>query len=100
MGRFTLTNKAKADLKSVATYTQRKWGKSQRGIYLKQFDDAFHLLADSPDVGTKCDFIKSGYRKFPNISHVIFYRTVNDSQIEIIRILHKRMDVDINLKNP
>lgn len=100
MGRFTLTNKAKADLKSVATYTQRKWGKSQRGVYLKQFDDAFHLLADSPDEGTKCDFIKSGYRKFPNSSHVIFYRTVNDSQIEIIRILHKRMDVDINLKNP
>lgn len=100
MGSFTLTNKAKADLRSVATYTQRKWGKKQRGIYLKQFDDAFHLLADAPDVGTKCDFIKLGYRKFSNISHVIFYRTVNDTQIEIIRILHKRMDVEINLKNP
>ena len=100
MGTFTLTNEAKADLKSVATYTQRKWGKNQRGIYLKQFDDAFHLLADTPDVGTKCDFIKLGYRKFPNIGHVIFYRTKNDTQIEIIRILHKRMDVEKNLKNP
>ena len=100
MGSFTLTNKAKADLKSLAVYTQRKWGKSQRGIYLKKFDDAFHLLADSPEMGTKCDFIKSGYRKFPNISHVIFYRAVSDTQIEIIRILHKRMDVEINLKNP
>lgn len=89
MGTFTLTNKAKAHLKSVATYTQRKWGKTQRGIDLKQVDDAFHLLADTPDVGTKCEFIKRGYRKFPNISHVIFYRTINETQIEIIRILHK-----------
>ncbi|WP_283788817.1 type II toxin-antitoxin system RelE/ParE family toxin [Bermanella sp. WJH001] len=100
MGQFTLTNKAKADLKSIAIYTQRKWGKSQRALYLKQFDDAFHLLADSPDAGVNCDFIKQGYRKFPNTSHVIFYRIVNDSQIEIVRILHKRMDVEINFKKP
>jgi toxin ParE1/3/4 len=100
MGTFTLTNKAKADLKSLATYTQRKWAKNQRGIYLKQFDDTFHLLADTPDVETKSDFIKLGYRKFPNISHVIFYRTINDTQIEIIRILHKRMDIEKNLKKP
>ena len=97
MGQFTLTNKAKADLKSIAIYTQRKWGKNQRALYLKQFDDAFHLLADSPDAGVNCDFIKQGYRKFPNTSHVIFYRVVEGSQIEIVRILHKRMDVQMNL---
>ncbi|SFG92632.1 type II toxin-antitoxin system RelE/ParE family toxin [Neptunomonas qingdaonensis] len=100
MGTFTLTNKAKADLKSIATCTQRKWGKSQRGIYLKQFDEAFHLISDTPEVGIKCDFIKLGYRKFPNISHLIFYRILDNSKIEVIRILHKRMDVEINFRNP
>lgn len=100
MGTFTLTNKAKSDLKSIAAYTQRKWGREQRGIYLKQFDDAFHLLANSPEVGAKCDFIKLGYRKFPNVSHVVFYRSLSDSKIEIVRILHKRMDVETNLRNP
>lgn len=100
MGKFTLTSKARADLKSIAAYTQRKWGKEQRRIYLKQFDDAFHLLASTPEVGTACDFIKLGYRKFPNISHVIFYRSISDSQIEIVRILHKRMDVELHMRNP
>jgi toxin ParE1/3/4 len=47
MAIFTLTNKAKADLKSIAIYTQKKWGRQQRAIYLKQFDDSFHLLADT-----------------------------------------------------
>jgi toxin ParE1/3/4 len=99
MGTFTLTHKAKSDLKSIAAYTQRKWGKEQRRIYLKQFDDAFHLLAETPNAGTKCDFIKKGYQKFTNISHVIFYRKINNFHIEIVRILHKRMDVEMNLKH-
>jgi len=100
MGAFTLTNKAKADLKSIAAYTQRKWGKEQRRIYLKQFDDAFHLLANTPEAGTKCDFIKLGYRKFPNASHIIFYRSLSNAKIEVVRVLHKRMDVETNLRNP
>ena len=81
MGTFTLTTKAKADLKSIAKYTQRKWGKQQRKIYLRQFDDTFHLLADNPDAGNKCDFIKSGYSKFPVVSHIVFYRSISQSQI-------------------
>ena len=97
MGIFTLTQKAKADLISNAAYTQRKWGRQQRGLYLKQFDEAFHMLADSPAAGTKCDFIKPGYRRFPNGSHIVFYREISDSAIEIVRVLHKRMDVKVQL---
>lgn len=99
MGIFTLTNKAKADLKSIGAYTQRKWGREQRRIYLKQFDEAFHLLADTPNAGTRCDFVTPGYRKFPNTSHIIFYRDITDSEIEIVRILHRRMDAESILKN-
>ena len=93
MGTFTLTQKAKTDLKIVAAHTQRRWGKPQRILYAKQFDDAFHMLADTPKVGNSCDFLKQGYRKFPNGSHVIFYRELGKSEIEIVRILHKRIDV-------
>lgn len=98
METFTLTNKAKADLKSIATYPQRKWGKEQRKLYLRQFDDAFHMLSTTPVVESNCDFIKQGYRKFPSASHIIFYRSVNQSHIEIVRILHKRMDVEGQLE--
>jgi toxin ParE1/3/4 len=89
---FRLTNRAKADLKSIATFTQKKWGQPQRRMYLQQFDNAFYLLAESPDIGADCSYIKSGYRKFPVASHMIFYRMVSDELIEIVRVLHKRMD--------
>ncbi len=98
MKSFTLTNKAKADLKSIAVYTQRKWGKNQRKIYLRQIDDAFHMLSEAPELGNKCDFIKQGYRKFPISSHILFYRSISPLQIEFVRILHKRMDAKTQIK--
>lgn len=100
MGTFTLTTKAKADLKAIAVYTQRKWGKEQRRIYIRQFDETFHLLSDNPETGSKCDFIKSGYSKFPVASHIIFYRNVSPSTIEIVRILHKHMSAKERLDSP
>ena len=98
MGTFTLTKKAKADLKSIATYSQKKWGKEQRRIYIRQFDDVFHMLSKTPSIGNNCDFIKPGYLKFPVSSHIVFYHSNSQSNIEIVRILHKRMDAKPQLK--
>ncbi len=100
MGTFQLTNLARYDLKAIAAYTQRKWGEAQRRIYLRQFDDAFHLLAETPDIGTTCDYIKLGYRKFPVTSHIVFYRQLSNIQIEIVRVLHKRADAKPSLAKP
>ncbi len=98
MGSYSLTEAARADLKSVAIYTQRRWGKEQRRIYSKQFDGAFLLLAKNPDAGLSCDHIKEGYKKFPTGSHTIFFRVISESEIQVVRILHKRMDVARQLR--
>jgi toxin ParE1/3/4 len=100
MGTFTLTTKAKADLKSIAIYTQRKWGKEQRKIYVRQFDDTFHMLSENPKAGTECDYIKTDYRKFPVTSHIVFYRNTSETNIEIVRILHKSIDARERLSPP
>lgn len=100
MKSFVLTNAAKADLRSIALYTQREWGREQRNVYIKQFDDAFHMLADTPLVGKACEEIRADYKKFPIGSHMIFYREKTNSSIEVVRILHKRMDAELNLQEP
>lgn len=100
MTPFKISAKARGDLKSIATYTQKRWGRAQRNIYLKQFDDIFHTLAGSPELGTHCDLIKPGYLKLPQGSHVIFYKHGSNCKIEIIRILHEKMDVDLNFVAP
>ena len=94
MKPFKLTVLAKSDLKDIALFTQRKWGREQRNVYLKQFDDSFWMLSENPDIGKSCDEIRAGYRKFPQGSHVIFYKQTDSQEVLIIRILHKSMDVN------
>ena len=94
MNAFELTREAKEDLRKIARFTEKRWGRDQRFLYIKQFDDVFNLLAKTPSVGKKCEYIKKGYRKFPQSSHIIFYREDENSKVIVIRILHKNMDVE------
>jgi toxin ParE1/3/4 len=97
MKPFELTRAAKSDLGKIAKFTEKRWGRNQRYLYMKQFDDVFHFLADNSSVGKKCDHIKPGYKKFPQGSHIIFYRDGTKSKISVIRILHKNMDEESQL---
>ncbi len=94
MKPFDLTRKAKADLRAIAIFTEERWGIKQRNTYIKQLDEAFHTLATSPLLGKGCDDIMPGYRKYPQGSHIIFYKDGTASVIEVVRILHKSMDVE------
>ena len=94
MKAFELTNKAKEDLRKIATYTQNRWGRDQRNLYIKQLDDSFHLLSKNPLAGKECAHIKKGYRKFPQGSHIVFYKEGSKGKITIIRILHQSMDIE------
>lgn len=64
MKSFVLTEKAKSDLREIAIFTESRWGKEQRNLYTKKFDDTFGLLAENPLLGKDCDYIRAGYRKF------------------------------------
>jgi len=94
MKAFELTKKAKEDLRAIAKYTENRWGVVQRNLYIKQFDDGFNFLSDSPKAGKACSNIKEGYRKFPQGAHIIFYKEATMAKVQIIRILHKNMDVE------
>jgi toxin ParE1/3/4 len=94
MSKYLLSSKAKTDLKQIAAYTEKHWGRNQRNIYIKRFDNTFLILAENPWSGNSCDYVKTGYRKFPQGSHVIFYRVRQNGDICIVRILHKSMDIN------
>ncbi len=97
MASFYLTHTAKADLKDIGRYTKKQWSVVQRDRYLTMLDDCFQDLAAKPLKGRDCSDIRVGYRKYSAGSHVIFYRQVANDTIEVVRILHSRMDVDRRL---
>ncbi len=93
MAGFYLSVSAKEDMLAIARYTQRQWGVAQRNDYLRMLDGAFHRLAEMPELGAQCDFIRPGYRKHPVGSHLIFYRLDAQHVLEVVRVLHQMMDV-------
>ena len=64
----------------------RKWSKSQ-------YDTWPLILTENPDIGKSRVELFPGALSFPVGSHLIFYRKT-DNQIEIARVLHKRMDYE------
>lgn len=100
MQGFILTQKARDDLKAIGRYTQETWGREQRNRYLTMIDESFHDLAAHPMKGRDCSDIRAGYRKHEVGKHVIFYRLLENSGIEIVRVLHGRMDTQARLSDP
>ena len=54
-------------------------------------EDVFNQLANFPDMGKSRDELFPGTLSFSAGSHIVFYRKTTN-QIEIARVLHKRMD--------
>ncbi|MCI0566552.1 type II toxin-antitoxin system RelE/ParE family toxin [bacterium] len=80
-------------MKGIWRYTLQTWGERQARTYILELNAAFKRLAAEPGIGQPCEYIREGYRKHPVRKHVVFYRR-NAAGIEIVRVLHARMDVD------
>ena len=93
MPQFRLTAKAVEDMKAIGRFTERKWGREQRNRYLAMLDSSFDTITHQPAIGTACDYVRTGYRKYHVGRHLIFYRQKNEG-VEIIRILHDSMDTE------
>lgn len=98
MAGYVLTRRARADLVEIGRYTRANWGELQRNRYLAALFAEFDRLGREPLVGVPVDDLRPGYRRGRQGRHLIFYRTVDD-RIEIVRVLHERMDIARHL-NP
>ena len=99
MAKFSLTKRAIADLVDIAHYTEKHWGPEQRNKYLTMLDSGFQQLAATPTKGRDCSDIRHGYRKMNVGSHVVFYRQKQSDEIEIVRVLHGRMDIETKISS-
>ena len=95
--RYLLSPAAQADLEQIWDYTHDRWGVDQAEEYLRELQHAIDRAAANPRIGHACNEIRPGYRKLAAGSHTLFYRVTADDLIDVVRILHQRMDVDRHL---
>ena len=96
MDDYRLTPAAKSDLIQIWNYTLESWSGAQAEKYLLDLQTALETLAANPDLGRHRPEISPGYYSFPVGKHIIFYLR-SGSFIDIIAVLHGRMDINKNL---
>jgi toxin ParE1/3/4 len=96
MTHNVLSPRAQRDIDEIWDYSASIWGVQQAEVYVRQIRRAVEIVAEDPYRGRSCDNIRAGYRKYPAGSHFVFYRVV-EGGIDVVRILHQRMDFDQHL---
>lgn len=95
---YKISNQALIDLEQIWLYTFKNWSIEQADRYYNLLINEMEYVCQNQESGKSMNHIKNGYRASKVKSHLIFYKTSSESEIEIIRILHERMDIENRLK--
>jgi len=93
---YVLSPAAEADLDGIWQYTSETWDIDQADRYVTQLIEAFSAVATGALRGRPIEEVRTGYLKIAAGSHFIVFRLAG-AKIEIIRILHQRMDIPSRL---
>ena len=99
MANYKFTNKAVFDLTQIWNYTLMKWSEDQADRYYYMLIENCKEVARNPDLGKNYSGVKENLLGFKAGRHIIFYRWIEDDEIEITRILHEQMDIENRLKD-
>jgi toxin ParE1/3/4 len=97
MNDYVILPRARADLKEIWSFTADRWNSEQADRYVRELHRAIEAIARDPRKGRPCDHIRHGYRRSSAGAHVVFFRVVTQG-IEVVRVLHQRMDFARHLK--
>ena len=82
------------DLNDIWDYTFQKWSESQADKYYATIRVACNGIGENPTIGKEYDGISRNLLGIKSEKHIIFYQIISNKEIEIIRILHERMDLE------
>ena len=96
--QYRISQEAIKDLKNIWVYTFNKWSKEQADRYYDLIIAEIEFIADNYLTGKSVEQTRKNYRVTKIKSHLIFYRKVENDIVEIVRVLHQRMDIKKRLK--
>jgi toxin ParE1/3/4 len=116
MARFRLARPAQLDLADILATSAERWGDQSRRRYAAVLADAMRQVAVEPDgpFTRKRPDLRSGIRslhvRYARRSaesarvrrpvRILYYRIAQEGVIEIVRVLHERMDPNRHIGEP
>lgn len=98
MPDYFLTNQAVDDLTDIWNYTYETWSETQADYYYGQLIESFSIISSEPTCGKNYEGVVQTLFGLKVNKHIVFYRVLSSSEIEITRVLHERMDFIQRLK--
>jgi len=108
VARFRVSKLAQFDLARILAASESRWGPEGRRRYATLIEAAMRQVADEPEGAAtrERNVLQSGTRslhlrhvradsseaKVKSPVHILYYRSVHPELVEIIRVLHERMD--------
>ena len=96
--KYRISKQAIADLDKIWIYTFNKWSREQADRYYDLIIKEIEFIAENYMTGKSVEQIRDNYRATKIKSHLIFYRKVENEIVEVVRILHQRMDIKKRMK--
>jgi len=92
--RYSISEKANQDIEKIWLYTFDNWSLEQADRYYNLILNEIEYISENFESGKSVDHIKKGYRSSIVKSHIIFYKKSKRNIVEIIRVLHQKMDIE------
>jgi toxin ParE1/3/4 len=97
VSEYIISEKALEDISNIWIYTAENWSVEQADRYYNLIIDEIEYIVRNLDMAHDFEKIRKSYRYSKVKSHLIFFKTDKFDEIEVVRVLHERMDVENRL---
>ena len=97
MSEYVISEKAVEDINNIWIYTAENWSVAQADRYYNLIFDEIEYIVNNFDMARDFGKIRKSYKFSKVKSHLIFFKKNKMNEIEVVRILHERMDIESRL---
>ncbi len=97
MPNYIISQEAIEDINNIWIYTAENWSTEQADRYYNLILDEIEYIAENFESARDFSKVRKNYRYSKIKSHLIFFKKTNDKSLEVVRVLHERMDIENRL---
>ncbi len=97
MSEYIISEKAIEDINKIWIFTAENWSIEQADRYYNLILDEIEFSAQNFEMARDYGNVRKSYRCSKVKSHLIFFKKNKFNEIEVIRVLHERMDIERRL---
>lgn len=97
MSEYIISEKAIEDINNIWIYTAENWSVEQADRYYNLIYDEIEYIVKDFEMARDFGKIRKSYKYSKVKSHLIFFKKDEMNEIEVVRVLHERMDIENRL---